>query len=199
RPPALAGDALRAGRPFRLPASELDLWRRHVDRLSCRDDRGSAARLAAVKTAAVLALALLAALALHLAVSSDIAPSAMLALVAGAPAESHHDVLFVHAMAPRAAMAILVGAGLGLAGSLLQGVTRNRLVSPLTIGASSGAWFALLLASVLVPEAAARAGFAFAMAGALVAAGLALGIAGRNGFAGIPLVLAGMALHILFG
>jgi len=152
-----------------------------------------------VKTAAVLALALLAALALHLAVSSDIAPSAMLALVAGAPAESHHDVLFVHAMAPRAAMAILVGAGLGLAGSLLQGVTRNRLVSPLTIGASSGAWFALLLASVLVPEAAARAGFAFAMAGALVAAGLALGIAGRNGFAGIPLVLAGMALHILFG
>lgn len=150
-------------------------------------------------TAALAAPALLAALVLHLAGSSDLAASAMLAIAAGASAESYEEVLFAHAAAPRAAMAVLVGAALGLAGSLLQGVTRNRLVSPLTIGASSGAWFALLLAAVLVPEAAARWGFGFAMAGALLAAGLALAVAGRSGLAGIPLVLAGMALHILFG
>ena len=40
---------------------------------------------------------------------------------------------------------VLTGAALGLSGSLLQQITQNRLVSPMTIGASSGAWLGLVL------------------------------------------------------
>lgn len=40
---------------------------------------------------------------------------------------------------PRLAMALLVGAALGLSGSLLQQLTQNHLVSPMTLGAASGA------------------------------------------------------------
>lgn len=143
--------------------------------------------------------ALLLAVALHLAIGSEISLGTALALITGAEPEQWDEVVFVHAAAPRAAMAVLVGAALGLAGSVLQQVTRNRLASPLTIGASSGAWLALLAGGVFAPHLAAENGFLFAMGGAAGATALAMAIAGRNGAEGVPLVLGGMAIHILFG
>jgi len=135
----------------------------------------------------------------HLALSSDLSPGAWWALLAGAEPESYEEALFVHSAAPRTAMAALVGVALGLAGSVLQQVTLNRLVSPLTIGASSGAWLALVVGGVLAPAFAARNGFWFSLAGALGATALVLGIAGRRGVSGLPVVLAGMAVNILLG
>lgn len=49
---------------------------------------------------------------------------------------------------PRVVMAILVGGGLSIAGTVMQGITRNPLVSPFTVGISSSASFGASLAIV---------------------------------------------------
>lgn len=48
---------------------------------------------------------------------------------------------------PRAVCAALVGACLGLAGALMQGITRNRLASPSLFGVTAGAALGLALFS----------------------------------------------------
>ncbi|MCQ4311667.1 Fe(3+)-hydroxamate ABC transporter permease FhuB [Pseudomonas stutzeri] len=100
---------------------------------------------------------------------------------------------------PRLVMALLVGAAMGLAGSVLQQLTQNRLASPMTLGAASGAWLGLTGATLLFPAFAASHGEWAALVGALGAVGLALLIAGRHGIAGLPVILAGMALNLLLG
>lgn len=50
---------------------------------------------------------------------------------------------------PRAVLALLVGASLGMAGAALQGVLRNPLVGPQIVGVSSGAAFGGALAILL--------------------------------------------------
>jgi ABC-type Fe3+-siderophore transport system permease subunit len=100
---------------------------------------------------------------------------------------------------PRMTMALLVGAAMGLAGSVLQQLTQNRLASPMTLGAASGAWLGLTGATLLFPAFTASHGEWAALIGALSAVGLALLIAGRHGIAGLPVILAGMALNLLLG
>lgn len=100
---------------------------------------------------------------------------------------------------PRMVMALLVGAAMGLAGSVLQQLTQNRLASPMTLGAASGAWLGLTSATLLFPAFAASHGEWAALVGSLGAVGLALLIAGRHGIAGLQVILAGMALNLLLG
>lgn len=104
---------------------------------------------------------------------------------------------FFYANLPRMVMAVLVGGGLGLIGSLLQQLTQNRLLSPTTLGASSGAWLALILLSIFAPSLMNDYASFFALLGACVASGLVLLIAGRHGLSGISIVLGGMAVHTL--
>lgn len=144
--------------------------------------------------AAVLALA-----AAHLAAGSDLGAPRMLALVLGATPQAFADVQFTHAALPRLVMTLLCGAGLGLAGSLFQQITQNPLAAPLTLGAASGAWLALVIATLLVPSLAATQGEWVALAGATTAFGLVVGISGLRGLTGIGAVLAGMAVNLLFG
>jgi iron complex transport system permease protein len=106
---------------------------------------------------------------------------------------------FHDAALPRVVMAILVGAALGLSGSLLQQLTQNRLVSPMTIGSASGAWLGLVCATLIAPELAAEHGEWPALLGAMAAVCIVLVIAGRAGIAGLPIVLAGMAMNLLLG
>lgn len=109
------------------------------------------------------------------------------------------SIQFQLSVLPRLAMALLVGAAMGLSGSVLQQLTQNRLVSPMTLGTSSSAWLGLICATSLSPAFAAEHGEWAALGGALVAVGLVLLIAGRTGIAGLPVILAGMALNILLG
>lgn len=51
-----------------------------------------------------------------------------------------------HLRIPRVLMGILAGAGLGISGAVMQGVTRNPLVSPFTVGISSAAAFGASMA-----------------------------------------------------
>jgi iron complex transport system permease protein len=100
---------------------------------------------------------------------------------------------------PRALLAALVGAGLGLVGAALQAVTRNPLADPHLLGISSGAAFGAILALLhtglflglmTVPL--------LAFGGALVAAMLVVGVAGLAGATSADrLVLAGVAVSFI--
>ena len=143
-------------------------------------------------------LALLPLALLHLWLAADLDPFELWAMLASAEHSFEFLQLQLSAL-PRLSMALLTGVALGLSGSLLQQITQNRLVSPMTIGASSGAWLGLVLATLLVPTFAADHGQWAALLGALLAVGLVLLIAGRSGIGGLPLVLGGMAMNLLLG
>ena len=49
------------------------------------------------------------------------------------------QMLFHYSLLPRLAISLLVGAGLGLVGVLLQQVLRNPLAEPTTLGVATGA------------------------------------------------------------
>jgi iron complex transport system permease protein len=100
---------------------------------------------------------------------------------------------------PRALLAVLVGASLGLSGAVLQGFLRNPLAEPALIGASSTA----ALGAVLVLYTGLSASVSWAlplggMAGAVV--GMALvGVLAGPGTSVLTLILAGVAVNSLAG
>ncbi|GAK23110.1 ferrichrome transport system permease protein FhuB [Vibrio sp. JCM 19052] len=100
---------------------------------------------------------------------------------------------------PRLVMAILVGGTLGAIGSLFQQLTQNRMMSPLTLGTSSGAWLGLVILNVVAPMLVAQYSVWFALVGALLAMGLIVSIVGIKNMSGLPIVLAGMAVNLLLG
>lgn len=112
--------------------------------------------------------------------------------------------------APRSAAALLVGALLGLAGAVAQGVFRNPLADPYLLGSAAGASLGVVLvlaAAVLaghaIPLAAAswleRLGLvAAAFAGALGGVALTLLLA-RGAQQTIRLLLAGVVVAVLLG
>ncbi|MEQ5835171.1 Fe(3+)-hydroxamate ABC transporter permease FhuB [Marinobacter sp. NFXS9] len=144
---------------------------------------------------AVLLLALL----WHLHLNSTLPLSQQWSLILGRAPETFDDIQFVYAALPRVVLAILVGAVMALVGSLLQQVTQNPLLSPMTLGAASGAWLALVCVSVWWPDLAPDGRSWFALGGAVASVVLVLLIAGRSGLSGLPVILAGMATHILMG
>lgn len=100
---------------------------------------------------------------------------------------------------PRTIMALVAGAGLALAGAILQTVTRNPLADPYLFGISSGASFGAVLA-IGVFGANFASGFnPFAFIGSLFATLLLLLIAGKTRARQVEsMVLAGVALSFLF-
>jgi iron complex transport system permease protein len=102
----------------------------------------------------------------------------------------------VDARVARTALGLAVGAALGLAGALLQGLTRNPLADPGILGVNAGASFAMVLA-ISVFGVSALSGYVwFAFAGAAVAMVLVHAIAalGRDGATPMKLAIAGAAL-----
>ena len=95
---------------------------------------------------------------------------------------------------PRLLLAIGVGAGLGLSGSLIQGVIRNPLASPDLMGISAGA--GLAATSLLVFYAAAPVYLLLltALSGGLIAAAVILFIAYKAKPTPIRLALIGIAI-----
>ncbi len=91
---------------------------------------------------------------------------------------------------PRAVAGLVVGAGLGVAGALMQLVTRNPLVSPDLLGITAGAQFGVIL-SLMVPAAL---GFPLILVGGVVTAALTFLLAGGSRTTPLRLVLAGMAM-----
>lgn len=102
---------------------------------------------------------------------------------------------------PRAILAILVGAGLGMAGTVMQGVTRNPLADPHLLGVSAGAALGanvaiLLTGHLLGPYTVPL----FAFGGAMAATGLVILTARFAQTTGAAhLVLAGVATAFVVG
>ncbi|TDK25891.1 iron ABC transporter permease [Arthrobacter crusticola] len=101
---------------------------------------------------------------------------------------------------PRALMAVLVGIGFGMAGTIFQTLLRNPLASPDVIGISYGASASAVTAIVLFGASGAAVSFAAVAGGLAVAAALYL-TARRGGLGGYRLILVGIAfaavLHAL--
>ncbi|GIC81334.1 Fe3+-hydroxamate ABC transporter permease FhuB [Moritella sp. F3] len=144
-------------------------------------------------------LALMLALFLSLQLQTDMTITKQYALMAGLEPFEFVEIDFVYAVLPRLVVAMLVGASLGLVGSLMQQLTQNPLLSPLTFGTSSGAWLALVLAAVFFPDLGVESNTMFALVGALSAMALVLFITGINNLSGLPVILAGMAVNLLLG
>ena len=64
--------------------------------------------------------------------------------------DSDAHVVVTELRVPRTAVGLLVGAALGAAGALMQGVTRNPLAEPGILGINAGAAFAVVLAIFLL-------------------------------------------------
>ena len=96
---------------------------------------------------------------------------------------------------------MLVGAALGVAGALMQGVTRNPLASPTLMGLNAGAGLGLACALVVIPDAPFVALIAAAFLGAGLGVGLSLwlGLAAGGASAPLRLALAGAAVSALLG
>ena len=112
------------------------------------------------------------------------------------PADDPVLQAYHHAVLPRAAMALLAGAALGVAGTLLQQVLRNPLAEPATLGISAGAHLALALAMLWAPAWLAAGREWIALAGAAAAAALVAGISWRGTLAPATLVLAGLIIGL---
>ncbi len=154
--------------------------------------------------AVVLGAVLLAALTLSVAWgSTDVPPrevwSVVLRRLSGeAPRPGTSDLIVWQLRLPRALLAAVVGAGLGLVGTAVQALVRNPLADPYLLGISSGASLGAVGALVLGLGTGGVLGLGTsgaAFAGALATFALVWLIARRGGgFSPLRLVLAGVGI-----
>lgn len=105
-------------------------------------------------------------------------------------------VILFYGLLPRAAVALLAGAALGLSGLLLQRILRNPLAEPSTLGISAGAQLALALATLYAPALVTHSSPAVAFAGGIGAVALILALTWRRGLEPVSVVLAGMMVAL---
>jgi len=113
-----------------------------------------------------------------------------------APDDSSDAVVLWELRLPRTLLGLLVGAALGLAGALMQALTRNPLADPGLLGINAGAAFAVVAGLSLAGLDDAPTRLACALLGAALAAGLVYLLGGSAPARGQPLrlILAGIAL-----
>ncbi|MCT2590727.1 iron ABC transporter permease [Streptomyces sp. N2-109] len=101
---------------------------------------------------------------------------------------------------PRTVLAVLIGAALGLAGAVMQGVTRNPLADPGILGVNMGASLAVVTAVAYFGLSSPIGYIWTAMAGAALAAVFVytVGTLGRGGATPLKLALAGAATSAAF-
>ncbi|MER5985203.1 iron chelate uptake ABC transporter family permease subunit [Streptomyces sp. NPDC001787] len=93
--------------------------------------------------------------------------------------------------APRALLAVAVGAALAVAGALIQTLARNPLAEPGILGVTAGAGFAITVGSALGLAAGQAGELGFAVIGSVLAALLVAAVGRRSP---LRLVLTGVAL-----
>lgn len=99
---------------------------------------------------------------------------------------------------PRTVIGLAVGAALGAAGAVAQGITRNPLASPTTLGINAGAGFAVVVAIFALKLNSPAQYVWFAFAGAAGAALFAQALARRAGdIDPVRLALGGTVLQLV--
>ncbi|GHJ57938.1 iron ABC transporter permease [Nocardioides sp. OK12] len=140
----------------------------------------------------LLVVALAASLALG---ARDVSPAQVWAALVD-PVAGDNDHLVVRDLrVPRTLVGLVGGAALGVAGALMQGVTRNPIADPGLLGLNSGASLAVLVAISGLGVTSASGYLWFAFAGAALAAVVVYGAAslGFEGVTPVKLALVGAA------
>ena len=108
---------------------------------------------------------------------------------------SETAVVIANLRLPRAVIAPMVGAGLGIAGVLVQTLARNRIASPDTLGLNAGASLAVVLASTVFGTGSLLGLSTAAALGALLTSLVVFAIAANaGGLSPIRIVLIGVTI-----
>jgi iron complex transport system permease protein len=131
--------------------------------------------------------------------AADIAPADVWAALVNFDANSTNHLIIRTLRVPRAVVAALVGAALGVAGAIMQGLTRNPLASPGILGINTGAALGVVGAVFFLNIGALSlyALFAFAGAGITAVAVYTLGSLGQGGPTPLKITIAGAAFTAL--
>ena len=108
------------------------------------------------------------------------------------------QMIFHYSLLPRLAIALLVGAGLGLVGVLFQQVLRNPLAEPTTLGVATGAQLGMTITTLWAIPGVLAAQFA-ALAGACIVGALVFGVAWGKRLSPVTLILAGLVVSLYCG
>lgn len=140
---------------------------------------------------AVLAASVIASLAVGV---RSIPPLEVLQILLGA--DGPNALVVTDLRIPRTMIGLVAGAALGVAGAVIQAVTRNPLADPGILGVNSGAAFALAIGTGIAGVSDAVGTLTLAYLGAFGASVLvyAVGSLGRGGPSPVRLILAGVAL-----
>ena len=98
--------------------------------------------------------------------------------------------------APRAILAVVLGAGLGVSGAIFQSAIRNPLGSPDVVGFNTGAYTGVLLTIVLFNGNYFQIA-AGALVGGIASAALVYLLAWRQGIVGFRLIIVGIGIAAL--
>ena len=163
-----------------------------------RESVGAAGILGAVGILLGLAVVLLLVAGWHLTQgTSGVGFGELWVLVTGdrtAATESTRQIL-VGSRIPRLAAGIAVGFALGVAGALLQSLTRNSLASPDTLAVTAGSYLAVVVVAAFGLTIPLWASGGVAVLGGLAAAALVLGLSG-SGTSTTRILLAGAAVAV---
>lgn len=155
--------------------------------------RTRAARRVAALVLALIVLALVVWASLALGVRQMDPAQVWQALVAPVAGDNDHRVVLEQRV-PRTLIGLAAGIALGLAGTLIQGVTRNPIADPGLLGINSGASLAVVLAIQLLGVSSPFGYIWFAFAGAAAAAAVVFSIGHAKP---VQLALVGAALTAL--
>ncbi|UJP09295.1 iron chelate uptake ABC transporter family permease subunit [Microbacterium sp. KUDC0406] len=145
----------------------------------------------------VVALVLLAAvLALSVVVGSAMLPLDVVWQAFTAPDGSASHATITRSRVDRTLLGLLVGAALGVAGALIQALTRNPLADPGVLGVNAGAAFAVAIGVAVLGITRIDQYLPLAFAGAVLAVVLVFAIAGgvRDAASPVRLTLVGVAM-----
>ncbi|HBR8284580.1 TPA: Fe(3+)-siderophore ABC transporter permease [Klebsiella pneumoniae subsp. pneumoniae] len=152
----------------------------------------------AVRSVAVPGLLLLLALAaaLSLTIGAKSLPIGTVFTAFSGTCQSADCTIVLDARLPRTLAGLLAGVALGLAGALMQTLTRNPLADPGLLGVNSGASFAIVLGAALFGITSPQKQLLLAFCGALCASLLVAftGSQGGGQLSPVRLTLAGVAL-----
>jgi iron complex transport system permease protein len=109
--------------------------------------------------------------------------------------EKRAAIIVWHIRLPRTILSLLVGAGLASAGVVLQGILRNPLAEPYTLGMSAGAAFGIACGvafGIPVPL------WLFALSGSILSVLFVYLVASQHQFSSTSLILSGVVMSFLF-
>lgn len=143
-----------------------------------------------------LFLLLLLAVTLSLLIGAKALPVSVVVDAFSGTCQSADCTIVLDARLPRTLAGLLVGGALGLAGALMQTLTRNPLADPGLLGVNAGASFAIVLGAALLGIASPEQQLLMAFCGAFMAS-LIVAFTGSQGggqLSPVRLTLAGVAL-----